>query len=114
MIRFAVAHGRRWLRRRPTSSVISVLCLGFGMALGAVSWALIDAVLRHPYGIGAVDRVAMFWETDRTSGRELIEVSWPDARDWQQRSRSFEALAAMGSSVRRVSRVSPAVLLRQD
>jgi len=84
------------------------------MALCAVSWALIDAVLRHPYGIGAVDRVAMFWETDRTSGRELIEVSWPDARDWQQRSRSFEALAAMGSSVRRVSRVSPAVLLRQD
>ncbi len=68
------------------------------MSLTAVSWTLIDAVLRHPYRIDRVDRLAMFWESDHSNGRDLIEVSWPDARDWQERSRSFESLAAMGSS----------------
>jgi putative ABC transport system permease protein len=98
VIRSALVHGLRWLRRRPTSSVVSIACLALGIALTTTSWALIDAVLRHPYGLVDVDRLAMFWESDRTNGRELIELSLPDVQDWQARAQSFDSLAAMGSS----------------
>jgi putative ABC transport system permease protein len=98
MFRTALTHGIRWIRRRPASSLVSTACLALGMAVTAMSWVLIDAVLRHPYGLSRVDELAVFWESDRANGRELIELSWPDVRDWQARARSFDSLAAMGSS----------------
>ncbi|MDQ3816964.1 MAG: ABC transporter permease, partial [Acidobacteriota bacterium] len=41
------------------------------------------------------ERLVIAWKKDLTSGNPLVELSFPEVRDWQARSQSFTSLAAM-------------------
>jgi putative ABC transport system permease protein len=90
--------GARALVRRPLSSAASILCLGLGIAASAVALTAIDATAIRPYGLKSADHLVVMWETDRSRGLDLIEVSLPNFLDWERRAASLESMAAFGSS----------------
>jgi putative ABC transport system permease protein len=57
-------------------------------------FSVVDGVLLRPAPLADISRVAMVWETDRKSGTTREPASIPDWRDFQQRSRKFDRLAA--------------------
>jgi len=94
----AQRHGRdavRALQASPGFAVVTVLTVGFSIAAMTVLVALADAVIVKPYPFADPSRLVIGGEA-LTEVR--AEVSYPDFRAWQERARSFEAVAAMGLS----------------
>jgi predicted permease len=94
----SLALGLRALRQRPLATVVSIVCLSLGLGASATAVMLTDATVLRPYGISSAGDIVVLWETDVDSARDMIEVSLPTFEDWEQRSTSFESLAAFGSS----------------
>ena len=89
-IRYAV----RSLRRSPTFTIAAVLTLALGIGANTAIFSVVNGVLFRPAPFTDVDRVAMVWGTDRSSGTTREPTSIPDFADFRERSRSFERLAA--------------------
>lgn len=89
-IRFA----RRSLARAPSFTIAAVLTLGIGMGANTAIFSAVNGVLLRPAPFERLDRVAMIWETDRASGTTREPASIPDYRDFRDRARSFERMAA--------------------
>ncbi len=88
-LRFAA----RLMRRSPgfTAGVVAILAVGIGGITAA--FAIVDAVLLRPLPFEQPDRLVMVWERRPSSQRGNV-VSVPNFRAWQERTRSFTALAA--------------------
>jgi predicted permease len=89
-VRYAV----RSLLRNPAFTIAAVLTLAIGIGANTAIFSVVDGVLLRPPPFAGMDRVAMVWETDRTSGTTREPASIPDFNDFQQRSQRFERLAA--------------------
>jgi putative ABC transport system permease protein len=94
-LRFAL----RGLARTPRVTVVVVLTLALGIGATAAVFSVVDAVLleRLPY-----DRPEQLFMVDTTyhsprGGIEPQPTSWLDFRDWQQRMRGFQGLAAVSN-----------------
>lgn len=81
-----------WRARGFTAAV--VLTLGIGMGATTALFTVVDGVLLRPAPFPWLDRVVMVWETDRASGTTREPSSIPDYRDFHERARFFEELAA--------------------
>src|SRR6187200_386579 len=90
--------GFRLLLRRPVAALVSVACLSAGIAATATALALAYATVLRPYGVPAAGSLVVLWESDVARPHDLIEISLPNFQDWVQRARSFDAMAAFGSS----------------
>jgi len=89
-LRFAI----RALRRNPVFATAAVLSLALGIGANTAIFSIVNGVLLRPAPFAALDRIAMVWETDRSSGTSREPASIPDFLDFQTRSRQFERLAA--------------------
>lgn len=89
-VRYAV----RSLGRSPGFTVAAILTLGIGMGANTAIFSVVDGVLLRAAPFAGFDRVAMIWETDRASATTREPASIPDYRDFRERARSFEQLAA--------------------
>jgi putative ABC transport system permease protein len=93
-LRFAL----RTLRARPAFTLIAVLTLALGIGATTAIFSVVNAVLLRPLPWPQPDRVVLVWGTRgpvRQNG-----VVYLDYLDWQNQSRSFDALAVMrGQSV---------------
>ncbi|MFL5612757.1 MAG: ABC transporter permease [Gemmatimonadaceae bacterium] len=88
----------RTLRSRPAFTAIAILTLALGIGATTAIFSVVNAVLLRPLPWPEPERVVLVWGTRgpvRQNG-----VDYLDYLDWQQQSRSFEALAVMrGQSV---------------
>jgi putative ABC transport system permease protein len=91
-------HGLRLLLEQPVASLVSIACLSVGIAATATSLTLTDATVLRPYGIPDAGSLVVLWESDAERPQELMEISLPTFRDWAERARSFESMAAFASS----------------
>ena len=89
-IRFAI----RLLAKAPGFTVVAVVTLALGIGANTAMFSVIHAVLLRPLPYLQPDRLTTIWNDYGSGGQSLPAVSPPDFRDYQQRCRLFEQLAA--------------------
>jgi len=88
-----VRHGLRFIARQPLFAGGVVVLLALGIGATTVVFSLIDAVLLTPMPYPEPDRLVMIWETQPNF--ERMPLSGPNFLDFNERSRSFESMAAV-------------------
>lgn len=94
-----IRYGARSLRKSPGFTLIAVLTLGLGVGACTAVFSVVYAVLLRLLPFPEQERLVVAWKKDLTSGNPLVELSFPEVRDWRPRSQSFISLAAMPTTV---------------
>src|SRR4051812_8571264 len=90
-----IAYAWRTLRRSPGFAVVAILTLGLGIGATTTIFTIVNGVLLRPLpGYAEPERIADMWVDFGVGAQSLPVMSAGDFRDYQQRNRSFEALAA--------------------
>lgn len=94
-LRFAL----RMLRKNPGFTTVAVLTLALGIGANTAVFSLLEALVLRALPYPQPDRLFMLWTLDAKYHRGM-NSSYPDFRDWQAQSQSFEGMAAyhLGSS----------------
>jgi predicted permease len=88
-------HALRMLTSRPAFAAVAVLTLAVGIGVNTAIFTVVDAVLLRPLPYPQADRIVTIYE--RSAKLTRNSVSYPNFRDWRDRSRSFEAMALFAS-----------------
>ena len=88
----------RALRRAPLSSLAAICTLAIAIGASAAVFSVVDKVLIRPLPIEDPDRVVVVWPRERANPTTIGEISNFTFRAWQREVRSFQRLAAMGST----------------
>ena len=87
-LRYAV----RTLSRRPTFALIAMLALAVGIGANTAIFSVIKTVLLNPLPYDDPEQVVVLWEVNPDGGRERVSI--PTFHDWQDETRSIQAMAA--------------------
>jgi len=93
-----VRYAARGLASNPGFTVVAVLALALGIGGLTPTFSLINAYLLRPLPFEQPERLVHLWETVPRQGLFTSRVSYPDFRDWAERSESFVGLAAFNYS----------------
>ncbi|MGH9175057.1 MAG: ABC transporter permease, partial [Vicinamibacterales bacterium] len=85
----------RLIAHNPGFSAAAILTMTLGIGMTTAIFSVVDAVLLRPIPFPDPERLVMVWETDRDSGTTHEPASYPDFRDFQQRSRRVDRFAAV-------------------
>jgi putative ABC transport system permease protein len=85
----------RSLLSRPHATAIAIVLLALGIGANTTLFALADAVMFRPFPFADQDRLVI---AGGLQAGQRDEVSYPDFVDWRTRARTFDDMAAMGSS----------------
>jgi putative ABC transport system permease protein len=103
--------GTRVLRRNPGFTAVAALTLALGIGGTAVVFSLLDAVLLRPLPYPHSERLFRLFPLEGKRKRGNEQASYPDFRDWQRQTRTFESLAAYeGESMNLTGTVEPECL----
>ena len=89
-------YGVRSLLKTPGFTALAVLMLALGIGANTAIFSVVNAVLLRPLPFENQERLVMMWEAE--SDNPLIEVSYPNFRDWREQSQLFEDMTALGSA----------------
>ena len=89
-----MTHAVRTLLERPAFTALAVLTLAIGIGATTAVFSVLNGVLLRPLPYPNPDRLVGVWE--RTLRAPRVQVSFPNFRDWHDRTRGFGALAAYG------------------
>ncbi|HLJ49499.1 MAG TPA: ABC transporter permease [Bryobacteraceae bacterium] len=89
-----VRYALRMLARSPGSTAVALFALALGIGANTAIFSVVNGVLLRPLPYPQPDRLAILWETQPSKGIRDFPASPPDYRDWLDRSRSFEQIAA--------------------
>src|SRR3954462_368128 len=90
-----IAYAWRTLGRSLGFAVVAILTLGLGIGATTTIFTIVNGVLLRPLpGYAEPERIANMWVDFGVGAQSLPVMSPGDFRDYQQRNRSFEALAA--------------------
>jgi putative ABC transport system permease protein len=84
----------RTLGRTPAFTTVAVLTLALGIGATTAIFSIVHGVLMKPLPYANPERLANIWVDLGVGNQSLPAVSPNDFRDYQQRSRLFEAFAA--------------------
>src|SRR5437773_6988601 len=84
--------GARTLGKTPGVTMVAVIALALGIGANTAMFSIVNAVLLRPLPYAEPDRLVQLY-TSMPQFREA-SVSYPNFLDWQQRSRSFDSMAA--------------------
>ncbi len=98
-----VRHAFRGLARSPgfASACVITLAVGIGATTAIVS--VVHGTLLAPLPFPDGERMAVVWETDRFTGTLREAASLPDFWDFEERSRTFAAMAAFQRTARNLT-----------
>src|ERR1700687_5887079 len=89
-----IRYALRPLAKTPGFTLVAVLTLALGIGANTAMFSVIRAGLLRPLPTPQADRLTTIWNDYGSGGQSLPAVSPPDFRDYQQRCRLFEQLAA--------------------
>jgi putative ABC transport system permease protein len=84
----------RSLRRSPGFAILATLTLGIGIGATTTIFTVVNAVLLKPLPYRSPDRIANLWVDFGVGAQSLPAMSPGDFRDYRERSRLFEMMAA--------------------
>ena len=87
-----VRYAFRALTRQPTFALIALLTLTLGIGANTAIFSVIKTVLLNPLPYEDPEEVVVLWEVNPEGSVE--QVSIPTFHDWQDETRSVEAMAA--------------------
>ncbi|HEY7529426.1 MAG TPA: ABC transporter permease [Gemmatimonadota bacterium] len=87
----------RALRRAPGFTAAAVLTLALGIGAATAIFSVVNGVLLRPLPFPDPDRLVLLHERARPIGLDRMWVSLPNFRDWRERARSFEEMAAFNA-----------------
>jgi len=93
-----LTHSLRALRRTPLSSLSAVCILAVAIGASAAVFTVVDKVLIRPLPIEEPHRVVVIWPRETANPTTIGEISNFIFQRWRQEVRSFQRLAAMGST----------------
>ena len=99
-LRQDVGYGLRLLRRDAGLTLGIVLILAVALGLATAIWSFADKSLLRPLPFEDADRLIWVRGSDTRIGLPRMPVSHPDFRDWRERSRSLDDLAAWRHEMR--------------
>jgi putative ABC transport system permease protein len=76
-------------------TALAVLCLAIGIGLSTMMFSVMDGVLIQPQPYRNPEGIVVLHTTQKQTGVSRGDLSWLDLKDWQERSRSFSALAGL-------------------
>jgi putative ABC transport system permease protein len=91
-LRQDISYGLRMLVARPSFTIIAVLALALGIGVNSAVFSVVNGVLLRPMGYKESDKLLRIWE--KWGGFDHGSVSYPNFKDWRERNRSFENMAA--------------------
>lgn len=86
----------RYIRRRPSLALLTVIIVALGIGTGTAVLAVLDAVLVRPLPFAEPDRVVSV--AGQTPTFERLGVSPANYFDWKEGQHSFSAMSAMRGS----------------
>jgi len=97
-----VRFGLRAMGKNPGFTATAVVALALGIGANATVFAIADAALykNMPF---VDDRILYLSSKNVSRGQQRLGVSWPDFRDWQAQSKSFDALGLFQFNIDNVS-----------
>ena len=87
-----VRYGLRQLRRNPGFTAVAVITLALGIGANTAIFSVVDGVLLAPLPYSQSGRLVMMLESNPFT-ESLWSLSYPDFRDWQRTTRSFQQVA---------------------
>jgi putative ABC transport system permease protein len=90
-------YAARTLSKQPGFTAAAVLTLALGIGANSAIFALVDATLLRPLPFPHAERLVAVWERSETTAR--ARVSPRNLVDWNQRSRTFEAIGGFVPNV---------------
>jgi len=90
-------YGVRLLWNAPAFTVMSLVTLGLGMGASTAIFSVVDAVLLKPLPFRDPRGLLVIWEKHPVENKFKLFVAASNVRDWQQQSRTLEAMAAVMS-----------------
>jgi predicted permease len=82
----------RALRHHPSFSIVAILSIALGIGVNSMIFSLADALLLRPLQVPDAGRVLNL--RSQLAGNSPMDMSYPDFRDFQSRTKAFKALAA--------------------
>jgi putative ABC transport system permease protein len=90
-------YGLRALRRAPAFTAAALLTLSLGLGVNTAIFSIVDAVVIRPLPFEDPDALIWLRETNEKRRISQFSASYANYLDWRARSRSWEALAAVGT-----------------
>ncbi len=90
---------RMWLRN-PGFTAVAVATLALGIGANTTMFSVVNATLLRPLPFPDADRLTTVWKSRITDPDDLNIVSYPNYRDYLERSTVFEHLALFDSAGR--------------
>ena len=84
----------RGLSKSPGVTAIAVTALALGIGLTTVMFSIVYGALHRGLPFEGAERIMHLERANPTQGIQSMEVTIHDYRDWRERQRSFEHLAA--------------------
>jgi putative ABC transport system permease protein len=88
----------RQLRKSPGFTLVALATLALGIGATTAIFSVIDGVLLQPLPFKSPDRLYTLWERNVKMGYEQNPPAAANFRDWRERNRVFEQLAAFDSA----------------
>ena|SRR6185369_10250427 len=87
--------GARLLWNAPGFTAVALLALGLGMGATTAIFSVVEAVLLKPLPYRDPQRLLIVWEKNPAQNKFKLFVAAGNFRQWQQQSRTLEAMAAI-------------------
>jgi predicted permease len=87
----------RLMWRAPVFTLIAIATLALGIGANTAIFSVVNAALIAPLPFPEADRLVAVWTTVRRQTVERRGTSYPDFRDFRERARAFDAIAAWSS-----------------
>jgi putative ABC transport system permease protein len=98
MLMHDIRYVLRTLRQTPAFTIAVVTTLALGIGATTAIYSIVHAVLLRPLPYAQPDRLVRIWETNAPLKISGFSASALNFLSWQERSRSFEALAVIRGS----------------
>ncbi|HEY6392312.1 MAG TPA: ABC transporter permease, partial [Bryobacteraceae bacterium] len=83
------------LAKTPGATLVAIVALAFGIGANSAIFSVVDAVLLRPLRYKDPEHLVVIFETKLSKAILRERVSPPDYRDWVERSRAFDQIAAL-------------------
>jgi putative ABC transport system permease protein len=91
----ALRYAIRQLARSPGFTIVAVLIVALGIGAATAMFSTVNALVLRPVALPESDRLVVVYETNLPRNIQRFTASYPDYRDWRDRSRSWESMGAI-------------------